>query len=77
MTPAQTKQAEELKALQTKLHSDWLKHPVTVDMFKILDARQANQIKELQEGILISSHEMKEHKYRSSIAALQDRKSVV
>jgi len=70
MTPQQIKQQEELQRLQTKLHVDWLKHPVTQDFVKVLYARRDNQVKELQDGILSSSDEKKEIKYRASIQAM-------
>ncbi len=69
MTKEQEKQAAELLALQTKLHQDWLKHPVTQDFIKVLQGRINKQSKELQDGIMVSSDEKKENKYRASIAA--------
>lgn len=70
MTPEQKKQQEELEKLQRRLHEDWLKHPVTVDFCKILEARFNNKQEELQLGILIASDEKKENALRTTCSTL-------
>ena len=63
---------QEALDLQTaKLHEEWLKHPVTQDAIKVLNARSAQFIKTLQDNILIESNIGKEDKLRTAITTLK------
>lgn len=61
---------EKLIQLQTKLHSDWLKHPVTVDFAKVIQARLEKKKKELQDAVLVSTDEKRDIQYRSTLSTL-------
>jgi hypothetical protein len=50
-----------------KLHEEWLRHPVTQDVLKVLSARKQHYIKTIQDGILLESNESWEDKLRASI----------
>ena len=71
MNTQQEKELANKIKLQTEMHSVWLKHPETQVFLSILEGRLASHTKELQDGILISSDEKKEIKYRASISAVK------
>jgi hypothetical protein len=55
----------------TKLHEEWLKHPVTQDVIKILKSRHDYYKKSLQEGILSYSNKEAEDKLRSAMTTTE------
>ena len=58
---------EALDKQTSKLHEEWLKHPVTQDAIKVLKSRYDHYKKSLQEGILITSNKESEDKLRSAM----------
>jgi hypothetical protein len=57
--------------LTKKLHEEWLQHPVTQDVLRVILARADHYKKNLQEGILVSSNEPWEDKLRTSIETVK------
>jgi hypothetical protein len=58
---------QELDKIASKAHEEWLKHPVTQDILKILETRRLFHIKNLQDGILLASNKELEDKLRTAI----------
>lgn len=60
---------EHLKRLKEQ-HAIWLEHPVTQQLLKVLDEREAKMKNTLIDSVMIASDKEQEDKLRSAITTL-------
>ncbi len=62
---------------QVKAHEEWLKHPITQDLIKILKKRETKHREDLFNKVLKETDEQFENRYRSAINTTQTHINII